>query len=157
MDSDRWRYRIETLGIVGVIASLIFVGLEIRQNTTATKAAAIQEMTASGLVHIDGIAGNFQLAGVLSRRLADIESLTDAEKVQFGLTYNAGLMNTHGLFRQWELGVLPDEDWAHWYASICDEAQSPIFQSIWAELKFKYVPTFVDAIEACDAFSEDLD
>lgn len=157
MDNDNWRYRIETFGIVGVIASLVFVGLEIRQNTTATKAAAIQEMTASNLVHMDGIAGNSQLAGVLSRGVADIESLTDSEQFQFVLTYNAGLMNTHGLFRQWELGVLPDEDWAHWKARICVEAQLPIFQLVWAELKSFYAPTFVDAIEACDEFSEDLD
>jgi hypothetical protein len=157
MDDDNWRNRIETLGIVGVIASLIFVGLEIRQNTTATKAAAIQEMTASNLVHMDGIAGNSQLVDVLSRGTADIESLTDAERSQFLLTINAGLMNTHGLFRQWELGVLPDEDWAHWKARICDEMQMPVIRLVWAELKSVYVPTFVDAIEACDEFSEDLD
>ena len=35
----------ETLGFIGVIASLIFVGLEIHQNTLASRAAAIQEST----------------------------------------------------------------------------------------------------------------
>lgn len=36
----------ETLGFVGVIASLIFIGLEIHQNTLASRAAAIQESEA---------------------------------------------------------------------------------------------------------------
>lgn len=35
----------ETLGFVGVIVSLIFVGLEIHQNTLASRAAAMQEST----------------------------------------------------------------------------------------------------------------
>ena len=33
----------ETLGFVAVVASMVFIGLEIRQNTTATKGAAIQD------------------------------------------------------------------------------------------------------------------
>jgi hypothetical protein len=35
----------ETVGFVGVIASLVFVGLEIRQNTRAAQASAVQEAT----------------------------------------------------------------------------------------------------------------
>ena len=35
----------ETVGFVGVIASLIFVGMEINQNALASRAAAIQEST----------------------------------------------------------------------------------------------------------------
>ena len=37
----------ETLAAIGVIGSMIFVGLEIRQNTQAVRANAIQESTTS--------------------------------------------------------------------------------------------------------------
>jgi len=157
MNNDSWRHGIETLGVVGVIASLIFVGMEIRQNTKATNAAAIQQMSATGLAHMDGIAGNSQLIDVITRGFADFESLTDAEQFQIMLTMNAGMLNTQGLFRQWRLGALPDEDWAYWNERICPEMHYPVSRMIWAEIKSGNNPAFVEAIDACDAFSADLD
>lgn len=34
----------ETLGFIGVVASLVFVGIEIRQNTIVARAAAYQDI-----------------------------------------------------------------------------------------------------------------
>jgi len=38
---------IELLGVIGVMASLIFVGIQIRQNSEATRAAAVQQLCQS--------------------------------------------------------------------------------------------------------------
>jgi hypothetical protein len=42
--SSRLRGAIELLGVAGVIGSLVFVGIEIRQNSAATRAAASQDL-----------------------------------------------------------------------------------------------------------------
>lgn len=46
---QKYRFRgfVELIGIVAVVASLIFVGLEIRQNATATRGATQQQLAAS--------------------------------------------------------------------------------------------------------------
>ena len=43
---SRWT---EAIGIIGVIASLIFVGIEIRQNTQAVRGATYQSLTESSM------------------------------------------------------------------------------------------------------------
>ncbi len=41
-----WRVFAEVTGMAGVIATLVFVAMEIRQNTAAVKSAAIQAIAA---------------------------------------------------------------------------------------------------------------
>ena len=48
----------ETLGFLGVIGSLIFVGLEVRQNTVASRAAAIQQSTDVARQQIQWVTGD---------------------------------------------------------------------------------------------------
>ena len=43
---SRWT---ETIGVIGVIASLVFVGVEIRQNTQAVRGATYQSLTESSM------------------------------------------------------------------------------------------------------------
>ncbi len=45
MDSNSKRKWIDLLGAVGIVASLIFVGLEVRQNTLISRGAAVQSIT----------------------------------------------------------------------------------------------------------------
>jgi hypothetical protein len=54
----------ETLGFLGVIASLIFVGLEIRQNTVTAQATAVQESTALARDLFELLAGDAELARI---------------------------------------------------------------------------------------------
>lgn len=44
MDGSRIRTLTETIGLIAVVASLVFVGLEIRQNAEATRAATAQSL-----------------------------------------------------------------------------------------------------------------
>ena len=48
------RNRLELIGFISVIASLVFVGMEIRQNTTAVRGATNQAISdqALSLIHI---------------------------------------------------------------------------------------------------------
>jgi hypothetical protein len=49
-----WRLLSETLAAIGVVASLVFVGFEIRANTTQARAAAYQEIgIATAGLHLD--------------------------------------------------------------------------------------------------------
>ena len=45
--AERVRRVFELVGLFGVVASLIFVGLEVRQSAAATRAATAQEVTSA--------------------------------------------------------------------------------------------------------------
>ena len=72
----------ETLGFVGVIASLIFVGLEIQQNTLASRAAAIQESTNVARQQIQMFATNPELIRIRIIADEDPYQLNDVERVR---------------------------------------------------------------------------
>ena len=73
----------EFVGAIAVIASLIYVGAQIKQNTNAVRISTAQ-------AHLDiwnDVVSNFcqspELASIYSRGLSDVSILNESEKVQF--------------------------------------------------------------------------
>lgn len=52
---------VELVGVIGVVGSLVFVGLEVRQNTAAVKGATYQAIADSSLEHVRWYANNEKL------------------------------------------------------------------------------------------------
>ena len=61
MDSYSKRKWIDWLGAIGVVASLIFVGLEVRQNTAAVRGATYQSVADASLQQLQLWADNDKL------------------------------------------------------------------------------------------------
>jgi len=105
----------ETLGFLGVIASMVFVGMEIRGNTVAARSAAYQVMGVelANLYHDWSM--DPEVADLLSRGLAG-RNLTEAETVQFTYLYVSALRLYETTWRQVELGLLDAEhlQWFGW-------------------------------------------
>jgi hypothetical protein len=100
----------EELGFAGVVGSLVFVGLEIRQNTLATRAAAYQDMgTAISDVWLQG-SQNPTLASLTLRSLEDPDAeFTPEEEAQIANQDIAALRQYEVVWRQVNLGVLDGE------------------------------------------------
>ena len=72
----------EIIGSLGIIVSLIFVGLQVRQNTHQVEAASYQAL--SNFVRAVNALGNApQTANLVRRGLDDFQALSEDEKVQF--------------------------------------------------------------------------
>jgi hypothetical protein len=99
-----WKESAEVLGVVGVIASLIFVGAEIRQNTNAVRGATLHAVSQQSM--------DLVMAGVDSPELrstfaAGRENRLSAEqKVLMNWFIAAKLRADENRFRQVELGIL---------------------------------------------------
>ena len=124
----------------GVIAGLIFLGLEIQQNTVAVRASAIQESTNVGRQQILTFATNPDL---IALNLKDIDDLNEVERSRVQWSSRSFWLGMQGLWRQWEMGVLPQEEWDMWYTIICENyAEEPF----WPQT---LVPRFIDEVESC--------
>lgn len=102
----------DVLASVGVIGSLIFVGLEVRQNTKAVQATAIQNLSDAFREHTQLYVTDPDMTGIVVRANQDLSSLTTEELQRFFGSYVSGTLTVQGAYRQWQLGVLPDEEWA---------------------------------------------
>ena len=100
----------------GVVAGLVFLAIEVRQNTTALQAAAIQESTNVAREQILTLATN----GELNRlSMADFDELDAEDQQRIFWLDRSFWLGMQGQYRQWQLGVLPDQDWSVWHRIIC--------------------------------------
>ncbi|UCC24384.1 MAG: hypothetical protein JSU98_11680 [Gemmatimonadales bacterium] len=140
----------ETLGTLGVIASLVFVGLEIQQNTQAVRAAAIQESTNVARQQVLAIAADPELTRLDRICAGDSPDLTEQERSRCSLLSLSFWWGMQGLFQQWQLEVLPDETWASWRRVICINYAAP-WERRFLENATQFNSEFVAMVETCDA------
>jgi hypothetical protein len=100
----------EFLGVTGVVASLIFVGVEIRQNTVAARAAAYQAM-GEGISEVWAQIGQDPELALLTLRFfreedAEFTPREEAMLIAFNV---AALRREETMWRQAELGLIEPE------------------------------------------------
>lgn len=101
----------EIFGVIAVVGSLAYVGIQLRQSVQAMKVAAAQ-------AHLDGYqncVGNFvrapQLAGIWYRGIRGVSELRDEEIVQFFAQMGLVLHFSESAYLQWRAGALAEEQW----------------------------------------------
>ena len=107
------------LGVVGVIGSLIFVGLELRQSQKIALGNQIQEranMQADFiLTNLQGTDAGRQLLAMqrkgLKLNLVDPTSLNDKQYEAFNLFHSWRVNSIQNVYQQYKLGLLPDDVW----------------------------------------------
>ena len=75
----------EFVGAVAVVVSLVYLAMQIRQNTQTVRASAYHNITAQWANHLQSIADNAELSSLYFRGLADSRSLDAQESPRFFL------------------------------------------------------------------------
>lgn len=146
MSGKKWG---EVLAALGVIGSLLFVGFELRQNTTALRAAAIQTSTEVARQQIQMFALDADANRINMIGHDDPEALSAEERSRYRWIVLSFLWGMQGQYHQWNLGVLPDDDWEAWNRVICSNARSAGMQWIWATDRAIYASDFQAVVDAC--------
>lgn len=82
LNLSQWTSIAEIVGMMAVVVSLVFVGLEIRQNTNQAKAEGLETGT-DFIKVVYNMADTTESADFLLKGLADFNSLSRAEKIVF--------------------------------------------------------------------------
>jgi hypothetical protein len=138
----RLRDVVEVSGVLAVVLSLVFVGLELRQTASAVRGAAFQSMTSDAHNVNLARAGNPELNLALRLWLEDADSLTvDQANAAWAWEF-AVLRHFENIHRQAELGVLPLED-VDKRLALHSNFDSPRFAAHWTRSKIGFSPSFV--------------
>jgi len=141
----------ETLAALGVIASLVFVGFEIRQNTSATRSAtqnAIYDAGRQGTIAVLGNGPLIEVEVAVQNDPTVLETLdgTVEGRLHEGL-WNmrfSEMENAHFHFRE---GTLTDELWSGWKGYIVERAATPSFRHYWEAYQTRYGDEFRAMVE----------
>lgn len=134
----------QLVGALAVLVTLIYLAVQIRQNTAAV-ATATYESTMTGFNDINVVvASHPPLASLLDRGCQSPESLQAQEIVQFNFLLRCYVNQWWKLFKLYERGSLPGEEWsifAREAAQFMDQpgcrpfrAQNALFADLYTEL-----------------------
>ena len=104
----------DLMAALGVIASMVFVGIQIHRNTLESKAAKYQTLAQSAIQWAEYISANDQVAEIHQNGLADYEQLTGISSSglrcfpgSFGNSYRRYAMTGYYLVKWGIFGVPP--------------------------------------------------
>ena|SRR5271165_2495197 len=138
----------QSIAAVGVIASLIFVGIQIRDSTKAVRAATAQAVHENYAIWYLALADNASALATCTKGFRDLESLAPAEKAQFVCTFMAFLSHSQNAFHQWRQGHLAKDLWACWEALMMNLVNTPGSAAFWGERSYVFGEDFQDEVKA---------
>jgi len=139
---------IELIGICAVVLSLVFVGFELRQNSSIARTEVQQSFTASLSELSASISHDSELAVALQKVLNPgeaTETITEIEHIKLQTFIVADLYVLYGLFLSVEEGVLPEE-----YLSMVNVSgllNNDYFRNFWPSQTNQFSPEFVAFFE----------
>ena len=101
---------IELAGAIAVLIGLVFVGLELRQNTVAVQSATFQGMTNTSSDFLVAVASEPELRRVWAAALNSPNDLSSEDRQIFAFLQQSLTLRMQNAFRQWQTGTLSDED-----------------------------------------------
>ena len=148
MTLDQLALIAQLVSAFGVVASLIFVGFQLLQNTRAVRASTSQAHSANYLHVLASVIENADVAHIWRTGLGDFHALSEDEQVRF-LALVSSLFRFYEASRvQWLRGQL---DFEHWH-TIEQQAKSlgaqPGIRSWWRLRHQWHSPDFRDWFES---------
>ena len=121
----------QLLGGIGVIASLIYVAIQIRNNSRAVRAAAYQQLSASIAGLWAELGRNQELCAFALRGSDDFSALTRIEKARYRFFLMSFLRNIENGWFQHRIGTLKEEDWQTIAADLDSLFTTPGARAAW--------------------------
>ena len=140
MRLEKWALTAEIVSAFAIVVTLIFLAIEIRVSSRAQSAQTYQEISSSVREIISAIP--FELR----YKIRAGESVTTAERAEYGAFIQMSLRTYESWWRHWQMGVLTDEEFftymSHMEITLGDEFS----QDVWERQTVRYFPEFVEFV-----------
>lgn len=144
----------QIVAALGIILSLIFVGLQLRQSTeqakrveATTRVAAMREAHSNLANWYMHTSQHPHLTSLIGKALNAFDTLSDDEAAQYITSASALLSYAQNAFYEWQAGDLPDEQWKSWFVAL-QFVCTPGGQKLWAMRRHMFADPFADYVEA---------
>ena len=150
----------EIVGALAVVASLLFVGIQMRENTRATRSATASDTNAAISNWYIALGNNGQASSVLWKFLMDPESVSKEEQFQAVMNFHGILLTFQNSFYLVNEGTLDEQIYSSISRALLVVKDQPGFHYYWKQRREIFnteFQAFVDQNLASDrTVSEDL-
>ena len=138
----------ETLGAMGVVITVAYLALQIRQNTRAIRSAAQQSMFDNSHTLRLALSQSPEIAGLLIKAAESYESLTAEEALRFEAFGGTILGEWENVFFQNEHSVVDPDMWEAWDTSYREIFKTQPYRRVWQQQKLQNLEAFRKHVDA---------
>ena len=145
MATNNWKDTAELIGIAAIVASLIFVGLQMRQTQVIAQATLYQMRSDSAQVLNTALLFPDQLQTAIIKQGTDLTALERQALVSLSSLWLGHFENSHHLY---QLELLPEEQWESDKAQMIRTFSSQDFlRTHWGNTKSTYRKSFAREVD----------
>lgn len=148
-----WAHVAEIIGAVAIVVSLIHVSMEVSDNTSAIRSAAVNDASTGIQSWYLLTGGNEQVSRVFYNGVKDPGSLTEEELFQFFMVTHAAILGFQNAFEMASEGTLDEDVKRSITMSLLATRNLPGFMLYWSQRSDYFTPefrAFVDSLEGMD-------
>ena len=138
----------ELLGAMGVIASLLYLSMQIRQGANASRLATSHSIATAARQWTDPMQADPDLARIFQLGTEDIDSLDERERARFVVFCFSFLRMFEDIHFQFENGALDAGLWEGYKTHYGAYCKSPGFQHYWKLRRDAFRPAFREFIDS---------
>jgi len=132
----------ELVGAVAVVATLIYLAVQIRQNTASNQNSALQTVSSQYADWLSLIIENEVVAQIYRKGLEDSEQLTADEKMRFGMLLTLLSRAGDAQYHQYDTNAVPEEKWISTLNSFVGVLGKPGARTWWNRYGDSFTPSF---------------
>ena len=123
----------EVLGMLVVAITLIFLAVQMRQNTKAIRSTTAQNAHEMVEALYRPAIENADVADILIRGMRDPTTLSEVETARFFSHWMHGIFGLQNWFYQWRQGTLDEGIWTSYSQILTDIYQTPGIRTFWEQ------------------------
>jgi len=138
MSITDWSAIGEIVGAIAVVISLIYVGVQVKQNTTATRVVTTQAHVESWNHVVSVLCQSSETASTWHQGLQDLSRLEGGQRVQFFAQLSMVNRYYEASYLEWSSGVLDERLWGGLREMLVDSMSYPGAREWWSHRRHHY-------------------
>ena len=139
----KWSQLKEPAAAIGVILSLVFVGLEIRQNTRVARGEARNALAELNQEWVMLQAQDSTFSALWTKRWVEPDSLSESERTRAGWMMIMHLRRLENVYFQYTEGLVDESALNSYGLQATELYTSDEFEAFWSEYRVGFAPEFV--------------
>ena len=154
MTLENINYIAQTIGVLAILASLVFLAIQVRQNSAITRAQVHQQVADAFTVYLETMANHSAVVFAGTSGNKGMTSLSDEELLRFSFIM-AGLFKIwENAFYQYKSGFLDERTWQSNVTWMLTWFHMPGVQTWWGVRKGLFAAEFQAFLESSASPSE---
>jgi hypothetical protein len=137
----------EVIGAIAVVVSLVYVGYQVKQNTSAIRTQVHETIVGHVLEAEGSLLHNADLAKIVVKATSVSESLTPDEQLRADTYFTHEFVNWESAFLHHKNGFVEDEMWRRWDLSARPDKDSPGQYKYWTAHRYWYDDEFARHVD----------